>query len=109
MLTREQAIEKFNSKWWVGKTAREICDIQMYENLLCVEWSVFHKAVEECLGRPVWTHEFADKEGLVAEYEGKRPPESNPLESSDRILRKLGRDDLADNMIVVVSPNKREA
>lgn len=101
-MTREEAIQKAKSKWWIGKTSREIVDFQLYEDRLCMDFGEYHKAVEAALGRPVWTHEFVDMEGLRAEYEGKREPEGNPLQSVERIMHKLGRDDLIDNTIVVV-------
>lgn len=83
--TEDEAIELASTKWWIGKTPREICDVQMYQDRLCMDIKDFHKALEEALDRYVWTHEFADKEGLIAEYEGKRTPE-NPIESATRIL-----------------------
>lgn len=37
-------------------------------------FEVFHEAVEECLGRPVFTHEFGlDREGLQSELLGEQP------------------------------------
>lgn len=101
-MTKTEAIKIAESGWWKGKTVKEIVDFQLYENRLCMPFGDFHEAVEKVLGRPVWTHEFADPTGLRAEYEGKRPPETNPLESAKRILHELGRDDLVDNMIVVI-------
>ena len=105
-MTKEEALAKYNSKWWVGKTPREICDFQLYEARLCMPFDKFHEAIEKALDRSVWTHEFADSKGLIAEYKGKRNPEINPIKSADRILRNLGRDDLADNMVVIVLPEK---
>lgn len=106
MKTKREATAMYKSEWWENKTAKEIVDFQLYEDRLCMPFDEFHKAITQALGRPVWTHEFADHEGLIAEYEGKRKPENNPLESADRIFRKLGRNDLADNMIVIVAPDK---
>lgn len=60
-MNKKEAIKLYNSKWWEGKTAKEIVDFQLYEDKLCVEFSVFHKSIEEILGRPVFTHEFADQ------------------------------------------------
>ncbi len=100
-MTHEEAIEMSKSGWWKTKTVREIVEFQLYEDRLCMPFDEFHKAVEEALGRSVWTHEFADIKGLQAEYEGKREPESNPVESATRIFHKLGRDDLINKMIVI--------
>lgn len=71
-LTYEEAIKKIESKWWNGATAKEIVDFQLYEERLCCPFDIFHKAMEEVLGRPVFTHEFADQKALQEEYEGKR-------------------------------------
>ena len=100
-MTKEEAIKMYNSNWWEDKTPEEIVKFQLYEDRLCMPFDKFHEAIEKALGRSVWTHEFADHEGLITEFEGKRKPENNPLESADRILRKLGRVDLADNIIIV--------
>ena len=100
-MTKEEAIAMYDSGWWKDKTAKEIVAFQLYEDRLCLPFAEFQKAVESALGRSVWTHEFADRDGLKAEFEGKREPETNPIESAQRICRKLGRDDLVDNIIVV--------
>ena len=71
-MKKEEAIKLYNSKWWEGKTAKEVVDFQLYEEKLCIEFSAFHKAIEKVLGRPVFTHEFADQKALQEEYEGKR-------------------------------------
>jgi hypothetical protein len=66
---REKAIEMAQSKWWEGKSAKEICDVQLFTKEMCVEsFSIFHGAMETCLSRPIWTHEFANWEGLCKEY-----------------------------------------
>ena len=100
-MEKEDAIKLAESGWWKDLPADVIVAFQLYERRLCMDFGDFHKAVEESLGRPVWTHEFADVEGLRAEFEGKRPPEVNPIASAERIFRKLGREDLIDKMIVV--------
>jgi len=71
-LSEEQAIEMAESSWWEGKSAEEIVKFQLYQEKLCMDFPDFHKAVEEALGRPVWTHEFAlNYQGLKDEFEGK--------------------------------------
>ncbi len=71
-LTYEEAIKKLESKWWEGKTAKEIIDFQLYEERLCCPFDIFHKAMGEAFGRPVFTHEFANQKALQEEYESKR-------------------------------------
>ncbi len=88
-MDKEQAIIKAESKWWIGKTAHEIVSFQLYEDRLCMPFGDFHEAVEKALGRPVWTHEFADTKGLQIEFEGKRKPETNPIESAIRIISQV--------------------
>ena len=73
-MTQAEAKKLAASGWWRGKTAREIADFQLREPMLCMDFSDFHKAVTEALGRPVYTHEFAKPEWLIDELEGKREP-----------------------------------
>lgn len=67
-MTREQAIAKAEEKWWEDKTSSQIVEVQLFEPKLCMPFDLFHKAVEECLNRPVFTHEFADMNKLQKEY-----------------------------------------
>lgn len=82
-----EALRLYNSGWWEDKTAQEIVAFQLYESRLCLPFDVFHKSIEEALGRSVWTHEFADQKTLQTEFEGNRGPEG-PLESFIRIMSK---------------------
>ncbi len=71
-LNYEEAVAKYNSKWWEGKSAKEIVDFQLYEVRECMPLDIFQQALTEMLGRDVYTHEFADFKALQEEYEGKR-------------------------------------
>lgn len=73
-LSREQAIQLAETEWWKRATSEQIVAFQLYESKLCMDFGAFHAAVEEVLGRSVWTHEFAHPEQLQEEFEGKRPP-----------------------------------
>src|SRR5512139_2728550 len=78
-MTREEAIAKAKGRWWEKRTAKEIVAFQLYEELLCMPFDVFHAAMEEALGRSVYTHEFGTNvSGLQAEFEGKRGPATLP-------------------------------
>ena len=47
------------SGWWKGKTAREIAEFQLMEPRLCLPtFDMFKAAMEEALGRPVFTTEY---------------------------------------------------
>ena len=70
-MNKEEAIELAKSKWWEGKSHQEIAEFQLNQNLLCMPFDLFHKAVEEWLHRPVWTHEFACPDELMAEGHGE--------------------------------------
>ena len=70
-MTRQEAIDKFNivfnlgdnkmgGKFWETMTAKEIVKFQMNEKRLCIPFDVFHKAVEDTLGYPVFTPQFID-------------------------------------------------
>jgi hypothetical protein len=75
-MTKKEAISKAQTGWWKNKTADEIVLFQLYEKRLCMDFSSFHKALEESLERSVFTHELADFKSLQDEFEGKRSPKS---------------------------------
>lgn len=72
-LTKQEAIAFCENKGYEGWTSRQIAEFQMEQDRLCVPMEVFHKAMQEVLGRPVFTHEFAFRERLLAELYGDAP------------------------------------
>lgn len=73
MLTKEQAITLWESKFWETMSYREKATFQLFEPLLCMPFGIFHEAIEKTLGRPVFTHEFAlNLNGLKDELLGNR-------------------------------------
>jgi hypothetical protein len=70
----DYAKDIYESELWKEWDSKEIVKIQLFQDRLCVPFDVFHKAVEEVFGRPVWTHEFAFAEKLRREYLGEREP-----------------------------------
>lgn len=72
------AIELGESGWWKNKTPEEIVRFQLFTEELCMPFGDFHKAVEDALKRPVWTHEFGTACGkrLRDEFLGKKPAPS---------------------------------
>ena len=72
-MTRAEAIALHESRFWEGMTARERAEFQLHEDRLCMPFDIFHQSVEEALGRPVWTHEFAQVELLRVELRGDAP------------------------------------
>lgn len=74
-LTKEQAIAFCENRLYEGMTARQIAEFQMEQDRLCMPFDVFHKAITEALGRPVYTHEFGlNREGLLKELRGEKEP-----------------------------------
>ena len=72
-LTREQAIAFGENKLYERMTKRQIAEFQLEQQKLCMPFDVFHEAIEEALGRPVYTHEFAHLELLKQELYGEKP------------------------------------
>jgi hypothetical protein len=70
-MDKEQAIEFYNSKKWESMTDIEKVKFQLYESKLCMPFSIFQEAMESVLGRPIYTHEFADSQKLKQEFELK--------------------------------------
>lgn len=72
MLTKEQALKLYNSKFWEEMTYEQIAMFQLFEERLCMPFGIFHKAIEKTLKRPVWTHELASddiKKEILGEKE----------------------------------------
>lgn len=72
-LTKEQAIAFGNSGVYKNWTSEQIVRFQLFQDMLCMDFGAFHKAMEDVLGRPVWTHEFGSQGNLMEEYLGCRP------------------------------------
>lgn len=69
--TQEEAIKFAESKAWEDMTHRQRATFQLYQDKLCMPFSVFHESVEKALGRPVFTHEFGrNVDGLKKELAG---------------------------------------
>jgi hypothetical protein len=73
---REQAIALAETNWWESKSQREIAEFQILTVELCCPFAIFHQAMVDTLGRPVWTHEFGlNYNGLLGElFDGKPSP-----------------------------------
>jgi len=93
-LTKEQAIKMYNSEIWKDMSLEQIGEFQLFQDRLCVPFDKFHLAIEKLLNRPVWTHEFAFKDGLIKEYLGEKPKPSmdeiiNLIPKEKRIILKF--------------------
>jgi hypothetical protein len=76
---KDAAIALYNSKWWEGKTPEFIAKRGLFIQELCLPFDVLHKAVEDHLGRPVFTHEFAFP-GVFLEVRGEKDaPDLNDI------------------------------
>jgi hypothetical protein len=70
-MTRVQAVELAGTGWWEGAPARDVALAQLRQSKLCMGFGDFHRVVELAIGRPVFTHEFADPIRLVTQIVGK--------------------------------------
>ena len=59
-MTKEDAIALYDTGFWAFMSPRDIAIFQMYEEHLCMPFTVFQEAMRKTLGRPVWTHEFGN-------------------------------------------------
>lgn len=71
-LTKEEALRLAESNFWENMTPEEITEFQLFQNLLCMPFGVFHEAIEKTLKRPVFTHEFAHANLLEKEFLGEK-------------------------------------
>jgi hypothetical protein len=70
-LTKAEAIAFAASGIWKEWTPEQRGIYQLYQERLCMDAAAFHEGIEAALGRPVWTHEFANQQALIDELEGK--------------------------------------
>ena len=74
-MTKETAIHIYESGLWQDLSNKQIAEIYfLVTGMLFCPFDVFHGAITEALNRPVYTHEFADRAALAAEYLGQRQP-----------------------------------
>jgi hypothetical protein len=71
---RETAIGLAKTGWWHERSDYDIALFQLNTEELALPFFDFHGAVEAALGRPVFTHEFANPELLRSELLGSRRP-----------------------------------
>lgn len=67
-MSRQEALDYAASRRWEVLTPKELAVLQLRQDRLCVDFSAFHAGMTELLGRPVYTHEFADPDSLWREY-----------------------------------------
>jgi hypothetical protein len=72
---RDRGIALSQTEWWVGRGAREIARFQLFTRELCMPFQLFHQALEEALGRPVFIHELGlNTDGIIHEFIGEADP-----------------------------------
>jgi len=75
--TKDEAVAKARTGWWESMPLSEAATIQLHQQRLAMPFDKFQEGMQQALGRPVWTHEFAyadEPNGLKAELAGKVPP-----------------------------------
>lgn len=83
-ITTGQAVRFSESGWYKNKSAEEIVAMQLFEPKLVVPtFDIFHKAIEDALGIPVQTIEFAfNKEELQKSFKEK-------VSNADELIEKM--------------------
>jgi len=71
VLSEEEAIAFANSGVWKEWNSEEIVEFQLFQECLAMPFDIFHAAIEEVLGRLIFTHEFTRDDLLQAEYHRK--------------------------------------
>ena len=74
-ISREEAVALAASGDWKKWSHRKRAVYQLRCEQLCMPFGEFQKSVQEVLGRPVWTHEFANPGAIWDELvRGKEAP-----------------------------------
>jgi hypothetical protein len=88
-MTREEALRLYGNGWWKLYPAREVALAQLQQERLCMPFDDFQHVVEEAIGGPVWTHEFARPQALVERIRSGQSGPVDPFRSlADVILRR---------------------
>ena len=72
-VTKDEAIEIAQSNIWNEWSNEVIFAFGMFQQRLSFDFGKFQEATEKVLGRPVFTHEFAYRDLLIAEWLKKIP------------------------------------
>jgi len=76
-MLKKSAKELYETEFWKGLSYHEKVKFQLFEKRLCMPFSIFHEALEESLGRPVFTHEMGyNLEGIQKEFLNDDDPPS---------------------------------
>lgn len=73
-LTEVQAVAVAETGAWKKLTKVQLAMAQLQQGRLFCNFGEFQLAVDELLGRPTWTHEYAEPWLLWAEYKGEKTP-----------------------------------
>lgn len=71
--THDEAITFYTSGAWQALDLMDRARLQLEQRRLCMPVAQFHAAMEFALGRPVWTHEFAQLDSLRDEFYERIP------------------------------------
>jgi hypothetical protein len=69
--SEQEAIELFQTRWWEDLAVDDAAWLQLNQEFLCMPFDRFADSVNVLLDRPVFTHEFADRDGLLKEAASK--------------------------------------
>ena len=96
-LSKEEALTLYGEKWWESLDPIDIAAFQIMQKFLCCPFDVFHSAIEECLNRPVYSHEFGfNLEGIKNElFKNAKAP------SIEKIIEMISH-----NKIIIVRLDK---
>ena len=68
----QTAIAINKSGIWKDWTNYQVVRFQLFQRRLCMPFDRFHEAIEDVLGRPVFSHEFAYSDNLKIEFLGEK-------------------------------------
>lgn len=78
-LTKEEAIEVFNSG--IVTVSKELGALQLRQNKLFCDFSVYRESLELAVGHPVWAHQLCDKYAYLSLVKETKDIDTTELES----------------------------
>lgn len=71
-LSKDELIALSATRFWEKLTPRQIVDLQLAQDLICIPIDVYQNALTAVLGRPVLTHEMGNPQALRQELYGQK-------------------------------------
>jgi hypothetical protein len=90
-MSKASAIALYESGWWKLYPARDVALAQLGQARLCMPYDDYRRIVEDVIGGPVYTHEFARPLNIIARIEAGQRGGVDPMRSLAAVILRRTR------------------